>query len=88
MTRDEAKEATERAFALVAMCNIVFSGEEPEVIGAAMAELMATFLRSHKIVSDDPPLNEHEMREQILTQWLQTVRDLVLIHDKPAGPMQ
>ena len=88
MTRDEAKEATARAFALVAMCRMVFSDEEPEVVGAAMAHLMATFLMGHRIVADPPALTEHEMREAILEQWLKTVRDLVLIQDKPAGPTQ
>jgi hypothetical protein len=87
MTQEEAKEAAERTVVLAAMCRFVFSGEEPEVVAAAMAELMAIFLSSHKIDSADPPMNEHEMREAILTQWLQTVRDLVLIHE-PAGPMQ
>lgn len=87
-TRGEAMGMTERAQVLSAMCSVVFSGEEPEVVGAALAETFATFLRSHKIVGDAPPLTEHEMREAILTQWLQTVRDLVAIYDRPQGPLQ
>jgi hypothetical protein len=47
---------------------------------------MATFLHGHKIVDD--PRGEHEMREAILEQWIKTVRDLVLIYDKPMGPPQ
>jgi len=79
-------EQTDRALALAAMCGVVFSGEDPLCVGAALAEVMATFLRHHKIVDD--PRGEHEMREVILDQWVKTVRDLVLIYDKPAGPTQ
>jgi hypothetical protein len=85
-TREQAHEKTDRALALAGLCRVVFAGEDPDCIGAALAETMATFLRNHRIVGD--PRGEHEMREAILEQWLKTVRDLVLIHDKPAGPTQ
>jgi hypothetical protein len=85
-TREQAHELTDRALALAAMCGVVFSGEDPDAIGAALASTMATFLHGHKIVDD--PRGEHEMREAILEQWIKTVRDLVLIYDKPMGPPQ
>lgn len=85
-TREQAHELTDRALALAAMCGVVFAGEDPDAVGAALASTMATFLRGHRIVDD--PRGEYEMREAILEQWIKTVRDLVLIHDMPAGPMQ
>ena len=85
-TREQAHELTDRALALAAMCGVVFSGEHPDCVGAALAETMATFLRNHKIIND--PRGEHEMREAVFEQWIKTVRDLLLIYDKPAGPTQ
>jgi hypothetical protein len=85
-TREQAHELADRTLALAAMCGVVFAGEDPTVVGAALAETMATFLRGHKI--DGDPRGEHEMREAILEEWLKTVRDLVLIYDKPARPPQ
>jgi hypothetical protein len=85
-TREQAHEMTERSLALAAMCRIVFSGEEPEVVGAALAETMATFLHGHRILGDDR--TEREMREAVFEHWIKTVRDLLLIYDKPAGPTQ
>ena len=85
-TREQAHELTDRALALAAMCRVVFAGEDPDAVGAALAETMATFLCGHKIVDD--PRGEHEMREAILEHWIKTVRDLVLIYDKPMGPTQ
>jgi hypothetical protein len=85
-TREQAYEKTDHALALAALCAVVLSGEDPNVVGVALAETMATFLRNHKIVGD--PRGEHEMREAILEEWIKTVRDLVLIYDKPMGPTQ
>jgi hypothetical protein len=86
MTREQAHEKTDRALALAAMCGVVFSGEHPDCVGAALAETMATFLHNHKLVGD--LRSEHEMREAVFEQWIKTVRDLLLIYDKPAGPTQ
>jgi hypothetical protein len=85
-TREQAMEQTDRALALAAMCGVVFSGEHPLCVGAALAEVMATFLRNHKIVDD--PRGEDAMREAVFQHWIKTVRDLLLIYDKPAGPTQ
>jgi hypothetical protein len=85
-TREQAHEKTDHALALAALCGVVFAGEDPDCIGAALADVMATFLRNHKMIGD--PRGEREMREAILEQWVKTVRDLVLIYDKPAGPTQ
>jgi hypothetical protein len=85
-TREQAHELTDRALALAAMCRVVFAGEDPDAVGAALAETMATFLHGHKIIGD--VREEHEMREAILEQWVATVRHLLLIYDKPMGPTQ
>jgi hypothetical protein len=84
--RAEAMGKTDRALALAAMCRIVFAGEDPDAVGAALAETMATFLHGHRIVGDDR--EEREMREAIFQHWIKTVRDLMLIYDKPVGPTQ
>ena len=85
-TDEEARAMTERTMALAALGGVIFSDELPEVVGAAMAEMMSIFLRSHVIAND--PRTEHEMREAVFEQWIATVRNLVLIRDRPAGGMQ
>ena len=80
-TREQAADMTDQALALAALCGVVFAGEEPEVVGAALAETMATFLRSHRMAGD--PRSEREMREVVFEHWIKTVRDLLLIYDKP-----
>ena len=81
MTREQASEKTDHALALAALCSVIFAGEEPEVVGAALAETMANFLRGHRLKGEDR--SEREMREIILQDWIKTVRDLLLIYDKP-----
>jgi hypothetical protein len=85
-TREQAHELTDRALALAGLCRVVFAGENPDAVGAALAETMATFLYGHKIIGD--LRGEYEMRDAIFEQWIKTVRDLLLIYDKPAGPTQ
>ena len=85
-TDEEARALTERTMALAALGGVIFSDELPEVVGAAMAEIMSIFLRSY-VIADDPR-SEHEMREAVFEQWIATVRNLVLIRDRPAGGMQ
>ena len=80
-TREQAHEMTDHALALAALCGVVFAGEDPNCVGAALAETMCTFLRGHRIPGDRR--SEREMREAILEQWVTTVRDLLLIYDKP-----
>jgi hypothetical protein len=80
-TREQASEKADRALALAALCSVVLAGEEPDEVGAALAETMATFLRGHRIVGDDR--SQREMREEVFQHWIKTVRDLMLIYDKP-----
>ena len=81
MTREQASGMTNRALALAAICGSILSGEEPEVQGCALADMMATFLRGHRIFGDDR--SEREMREEMFAQWIETVRNLLLLYDKP-----
>jgi hypothetical protein len=81
MTREQAHELTDRALALAGMCHVIFAGEHPDCIGAALAETMATYLGNHRVQGDDR--SEREMRDAIFEQWIKTVRDLLLIYDKP-----
>jgi hypothetical protein len=86
MDREEAYDQSGRALALSAMCNMVFAGENGNVVGVALADLMSTYLRSHRIPGD--PKGEREMREAMLVSWTDTVRDLVLLYDKSLGGTQ
>jgi hypothetical protein len=81
VTREQAFELTDRALALAAICGSFLSSEEPEVQGCALADMVATFLRGHRIFGDDR--SEREMREEVFAQWIKTVRDLLLLYDKP-----
>lgn len=76
----QAFKETARALAIAHMCGMVLRGEGPGVQGAALAELMSTFLRGHQIPND--PKGERELREVMLQQWCKTVRELVEIHGR------
>jgi hypothetical protein len=85
-TREEAQDMTERALTIAALGSVLLADEQPEIQGAALAEMMAIFLRGHRLVDD--PRSEHEMRNVVFEQWIKTVRDLVLIHDKSQTGLQ
>ena len=80
-TREQAEGMTFRALALAATCGSIFAGEEPEVQGAALADMMAVFLRGHRIYGDDR--GERELQEDVFQHWIETVRTLMLLYDKP-----
>jgi hypothetical protein len=86
-TREQALEMADRARALAAMCRIVFVGEESDVVGAALAETMSTFLCGHHVCGGDRR-EDRELREQILEDWIKMVRDLLLLFDKAPAGMQ
>ena len=85
-TREQVDEMTSRALALAAVCGSILSGEEPEVQGCALADMMTTFLRGHHIFGDER--SEREMREEMFARWIETVRNLLLLYDKPPVGMQ
>ena len=83
-TREQASEMTSRALALAALCGGFFANNPPEIVGAALADLMADFLRNHRLFGDQR--GEREMREAVFQQWIDTVRQLLLLYDSsPVG---
>ena len=77
----DAKETALVLAMATAIGNQVFDGQPPPVISAVLAELMSTFLLNHQIPSD--PKRQAELREEILTFWCETVRDLVAVQTDP-----
>jgi hypothetical protein len=78
-TREQAHTSTDEALALAGMCHVIFNGESPDVVGAALAEVMATYLRGFENL---------ELREVVFDQWIKTARNILLIYDKPPVGMQ
>lgn len=70
-------EQVARSRTITAMCSMAFTGEEPGVIGSALAELMAMFLCNHKIPAD--PEREADLRAKLMAQWCETVWQLVAV---------
>ena len=70
----------------VVMCSAILEKEEPRVIASVLADIMGMFLSSH-IVRDNRAATER-VRETLLTQWCDTVRELVAIHDDTSCKMQ
>ena len=71
----DAKETALVLAMATAIGNQVFAGQPPPVISAVLAELMSTFLLNHQIPSD--PAMQEGLREEILSEWCDTVRQLV-----------
>jgi hypothetical protein len=63
------------------IANNLFVGQRPDLIAAVLAELMSTFLLNHRIPNDLK--RQKELREEMLTEWCATVRDLVAIETAP-----
>jgi len=79
LNKREADEQAVRAQQIVVMTSLFFTGQEPGVIGSALADLMATFLCNHKIPND--PAHEADLRTKLLTQWCETVWQLVAVNE-------
>lgn len=79
LSKREADEQAQRASQIVTMTSLFFVGQEPGVIGSALADLMATFLCNHKIPTD--PAHEADLRVKLLSQWCETVWQLVAVND-------
>lgn len=73
--RSVAKQ-TEDSHQIAAFIGYHFlAGREPGVIGAVLADLMATFLGNHKIPDD--LAKQERVRAELLTMWCDTVRELI-----------
>ena len=75
----------QEAAAVLAVASVIgsnlFAGQRPELISAVLAELMSTFLLNHKIPND--LVRQKALREEMLTEWCATVRDLVAVETDP-----
>jgi hypothetical protein len=79
LSQREADEQAVRAQQIVTMTSLFFTGQEPGVIGSALAELMATFLTNHKIPQNVAA--EADLRAEILRTWCETVWELVAVNE-------
>lgn len=62
-----------------------FAGRDPEIVGAALADLLSTFLAGHVLLDDTTgEIGRHEttlLRERILAEHLVGVRALILLNE-------
>jgi hypothetical protein len=79
LSKAVADQRGEWAAKIATMCSVFFAGQEPEVIGSALAALMATFLTNHKIPHDME--GELDLRTKLLTRWCETVWELVAANE-------
>src|SRR5262245_46031556 len=56
------------------------AGKPPEVQGAALADLVATFLAGHMVAGD--PEATAKLREELLTTHIEIVRQLIPVNEK------
>jgi len=68
---DRTMQAIQR---MVSGCSTVLAGHQPEHQGAAVAELLAMYLRGH--VSTDLQVQQ-ALRLELFTAWCDLVRELV-----------
>ena len=80
LSKREADEKATRAQQIIVITSHFLEGQEPGVVGSVLADLMAMYLVSHKIPTD--PMNEHDMRTDLLAHWIETVWKLVAINER------
>jgi hypothetical protein len=66
---------TLKAEALAKQCYPIFAGQDPNVVAAALAELLALLLAGHFVPGD--PADTQAMRDDILALHIETVKKLV-----------
>ena len=69
---DEINEVTIRSQGLVARMMPILAGNDPGTQGVALADLLAVWLVCH----------EPNMREEVLTNFLELMRDLLSVNEK------
>jgi hypothetical protein len=74
MSDDLEKTALE-ASELAKRCHPIFAGQDPNVVAAALAELLALLLAGHFVPGD--PANTQAIRDGILALHIETVKKLV-----------
>jgi hypothetical protein len=68
-------EDSVKASALAEACHPIFAGQDPNVVAAALAELLALLLAGHFVPGD--PADTQAMRDGILALHIETVKKLV-----------
>jgi hypothetical protein len=73
MTRRD--QAASEVWEIVERIRPILAGHQPEVVGAALADLFAMLLAGHY----DPrgPAETDKMREELIAEWLKTARKLI-----------
>lgn len=64
-------------------CRDVLAGHGPEVQGAVLADLLATYLAGHFVAEgeDDNPAQTADLREQLLQLHVAAVRTLIPVNE-------
>jgi hypothetical protein len=68
------------AIGLVERIRPIFAGRRPEIIGAALADLLAMLLVAHSVPGDATATAE--IREELLQVHLEQMRPLIAINEK------
>jgi hypothetical protein len=76
MATDDERRAALKVSDLVKDVCPLLSGKPPEVVGAALADLAATY-----VISYAP-----ELRTWVFDQWVQLMRNMMVINDKIMFP--
>ena len=80
MTSDEKADAAE---ALAEKIAPMFAGLDPDIIGAALADLTAIWLAGHRIVDDG--LATAQLRDEVLRAHTRVIRKLTTLNAKIMG---
>ena len=72
-----------RVVAMVALIRRHLAGEPPEMQGAALADLLSTWLAGHHVAGDADATRN--LRAELLAKHCQTVRELVPIEAERIG---
>lgn len=80
-------DAPTAANALANRMQEIMLDKPPELIGAAMADLMARYLQGHRCTPRNPVVELHKRRE-LFEMWSESVWSLVAILDSKGGTLQ
>jgi hypothetical protein len=76
----KSREAAELVDEIVQRIRPILAGNAPEVVGGALADLFSMFLAGH--FDEKGPAETAVLREQLISQWLDTVRQLIEPNEK------
>jgi hypothetical protein len=83
LNQAEAPE-TDEAMALIEKASVLFAYKHPQLVGAALTDLMATWMSGHLVVDEkgkeDAPATRR-MREQVIKIQMRAVWQMVELRD-------